>query len=305
MAKTFKEIAVIWTAEKRTLVKPSTMSAYRQTLRKHLLPAFGTLSALTENDVQRFVRQKLQDGMGNKSVRDVLMVLRMVVKYGAKQGWMVYTPWDIQYPRTEKKEIQVLSVTDHRKLLQYVRTHYSHRNLGIYICLTMGLRIGEICALRWSDIDTKAGTLSVERTIERIGIEAGGERRTAVVIGSPKTKTSRRHIPLPSQLRILVAPIKRVVSPDSYVITGALVPEEPNTYRQFYLRLLKQLDLPRLNFHALRHSFATRCIESDCDYKTVSALLGHSSVSTTLNLYVHPGLKQKQRCIAKVFKLLS
>lgn len=107
------------------------------------------------------------------------------------------------------------------------------------------------------------------------------------------------------ELLALVKPLKKVVNVDYYILTNEPSPTEPRTYRNYYKRLMEQLGIPKLKFHGLRHSFATRCIESNCDYKTVSVLLGHSNISTTLNLYVHPNMEQKKRCIAKMFKSLG
>ena len=107
------------------------------------------------------------------------------------------------------------------------------------------------------------------------------------------------------ELLAMVKPLKKVVNEDFYVLTNDEHPTEPRTYRNYYNSLMKKLDIPKLKYHGLRHSFATRCIEAGCDYKTVSVLLGHSSISTTLNLYVHPNMEQKKRCITKMFKSLG
>jgi len=198
-----------------------------------------------------------------------------------------------------------LTVAHHKKILDYIRQNFTFRNLGIYISLSTGLRIGEVCALRWSDINVDSGTINVQRTIERIYIIEGEKKHTELVINTPKTKNSCREIPMSKELLALVKPLKKVVNVDYYILTNEPSPTEPRTYRNYYKRLMEQLGIPKLKFHGLRHSFATRCIESNCDYKTVSVLLGHSNISTTLNLYVHPNMEQKKRCIAKMFKSLG
>jgi len=190
-------------------------------------------------------------------------------------------------------------------LMQYVTDNFTFRNLGIYICLSTGMRIGEVCALKWSDIDLGTETIHVNRTIERIYIIEGDKRRTELVIGTPKTKNSIREIPVSKELMKLIRPLKKLMNDDYFVITNEAKPTEPRTYRNYYKQLLKQLGIPDLKFHGLRHSFATRCIESQCDYKTVSVILGHANISTTLNLYVHPNMDQKKKCINKMFKSLK
>ena len=142
--------------------------------------------------------------------------------------------------------------------------------------------------MKWSDINTDNGTITVNRTIERIYIVEGERKHTELVINTPKTKNSCREIPMNKELLAMVKPLKKVVNTDFYVLTNEEKPTEPRTYRNYYHRLMAHLDIPRLKYHGLRHSFATRCIESNCDYKTVSVLLGHANITTTLNLYVHP-----------------
>ena len=203
------------------------------------------------------------------------------------------------------KKLEVLSVANHKKILNYIQSHFSFPGLGIYISLSTGLRIGEICALKWSDINVYDGILTVNRTIERIYIIEGERKHTELVINTPKTKNSCREIPINKELLTMLKPLKKVINDDYYILTNDERPTEPRTYRNYYKRLMEKLDIPKLKYHGLRHSFATRCIEVGCDYKTVSVLLGHSNISTTLDLYVHPNMEQKKRCITKVFKSLG
>lgn len=304
--KTIKEIALAWKDDKRCYVKRSTFAAYVLILENHVLPSFGECEMLSESLVQDFVLRKLDSGLCVKTVKDILIVLKMVMRFGVKNGWMNYCEWDIKYPTTESSnEIEVLTVANHRKILEFVKLNFTFRNLGIYISLTTGLRIGEICGLKWSDIDVVNGTITVRRTIERIYIIDGENKHTELIVNTPKTKNSCRDIPMCKELMAIVKPLKKVVNDDFYVLTNEEKPTEPRTYRNYYHRLMKRLGIPRLKYHGLRHSFATRCIESNCDYKTVSVLLGHANITTTLNLYVHPNMEQKKRCISKMLKSLG
>ena len=303
--KTIREIAAAWKEYKRPYVKQSTMAAYVLILENHILPTFGEDNSLPEHSVQAFVLHKIESGLSTKSVKDILIVLKMVMKFGVKKEWMTYYEWDIKYPpNSENKVLDVLSVSNHRKILNHIQSHFTFMGLGIYISLSTGLRIGEICALKWSDINVTDGILTVNRTIERIYIIEGEKKHTELVINTPKTKNSCREIPMNKELLGMLKPLKKVVNDDYYILTNDERPIEPRTYRNYYKRLMEKLDIPKLKYHGLRHSFATRCIEVGCDYKTVSVLLGHSNISTTLNLYVHPNMEQKKRCIDKVFKSL-
>lgn len=304
--KTIREIALAWKEDKQRYVKQSTYAAYALILENHIMPVFGECEALSEELVQEFVLQKLDSGLSTKTVKDILIVLKMVMKFGVKNEWMNYCEWDIKYPTIDTtKEMEVLTIANHKKILDFIKLNFTFRNLGIYISLTTGLRIGEICGLKWSDMDSVKGTITVNRTIERIYILEGDHKHTELVINTPKTKNSCREIPMSKELLAMVRPLKKVVPPDYYVLTNEVKPTEPRTYRNYYYRLMKHLDIPRLKYHGLRHSFATRCIESNCDYKTVSVLLGHANITTTLNLYVHPNMEQKKRCITKMFKSLG
>ena len=304
--KSFEEIVVLWQADKKQYVKRSTYSAYSLLVNNHLLPAFAGVCDVTEEMVQSFVLAKLEQGLGQKSVKDILIVLKMILRFAVKQGFMPHREIDVKFPtERERQELEVLSRSSQKHIMEYVQTHFTFMNLGIYICLCAGLRIGEVCALVWDDIDVENGVINVSKTIQRIYVIEGGKKHTEVIIDTPKSKNSIREIPIARDLLKMIKPFKRIVNGSFYVLTNSAQPTEPRTYRNYYKRLMNQLDMPKLRFHGLRHSFATRCIESHCDYKTVSVLLGHSNISTTLNLYVHPNLEQKKRCVELMFKMLK
>lgn len=304
--KKIAEIISVWKDDKRQYVKKSTFSAYMLLIENHLLPVFGSKYHVEEPEVQNFVFQKLKEGLSQKSVKDILIVLKMVLKFGVKQKWLEHRQFDVQFPTEYKKaNIEVLSRTNQKKLMNYVQEHFTFRNLGIYICLSAGMRIGEICALTWEDIDVENGVIHIRRTIQRIYVIDTGIRKTELILDTPKTKHSIREIPMGRDLLKILKPIRRIVNNNFFVLTNDAKPTEPRTYRTYYRNFMKGLGLPLLKFHGLRHSFATRCIESKCDYKTVSVILGHSNISTTLNLYVHPNLEQKKKCIDQMFKTLK
>ena len=301
--KKMSELVSLWKTDKKQYVKKSTFSAYTLLLENHVLPFFGDSYRIEEKDVQAFVFKKLESGLSQKTVKDILIVLKMVLKFGAKQKYFEYTPFDIQFPtERERQNIDVLNRADQKKIMNYIQQHFTFRNLGVYICLSAGMRIGEICALTWEDVDTDNGIIHVRQTIQRIYVVEDGLRKTELLIDTPKTKNSIREIPMSKDLLRMLKPIKKIVNNAFFVLTNDAKPTEPRTYRSYYKNLMKELGMPELKFHGLRHSFATRCIESNCDYKTVSVLLGHSNISTTLNLYVHPNLEQKKKAIEQMFK---
>ena len=164
--KTFSEIVKLWKTDKKQYIKKSSFSAYTLLIENHLLPVFKNKNHLNEAEVQAFVFQKLEQGLSQKTIKDILIVLKMVLKFGAKNKWIEYQPFDIQFPtEREKQTIEVLSRTHQKKVMQYIQEHFTFRNLGVYICLCSGMRIGEVCALTWEDVDTDNGVIKIRRTI--------------------------------------------------------------------------------------------------------------------------------------------
>lgn len=303
--KNISEIVKLWREDKKQYIKKSSYAAYMLLIENHLLPVFGDCEVIEEAEVQAFVLKKLEQGLSQKTIKDMLIVLKMILKFGAKNKWIEHNQFDIQYPtERENPQLEVLSRTNQKKIMNYIQAHFTFRNLGVYICLSSGMRIGEICALTWEDIDVNTGIVSVRRTIQRIYTVEDGVRKTELVLDTPKTKNSIRDSPISRDLLKILKPIKKVVNNSFFVLTNDAKPTEPRTYRSYYEIFMKELDIPKLKFHGLRHSFATRCIESNCDYKTVSVLLGHSNISTTLNLYVHPNMEQKKKAIEQMLKTL-
>ena len=303
--KTINQITEEWKEEKKKYVKKSTYAAYQLLIQNHIKPYFGDLYEVNEEKVQQFVFDKLDAGLSEKIIRDNIIVLKMILKFGIKNGYLEYVQIDAKFPsKQEKKDLDVLSKADQKKFMEHLRNNFTFKNLGIFICLSTGMRIGEICGLRWCDVDTVEGVIKVRHTLQRIYIIEGETRHTELLLDTPKTANSVRDIPMSSELLKMLKSLNKVVNENYYVISNDIKPIEPRTYRNYYKKLCKQLDIPELKFHGLRHSFATRCIESKADYKTVSVLLGHSNISTTLNLYVHPNKEQKKKTIDKMLRSL-
>ena len=301
----FSKIVALWKEDKKQYVKRSTFAAYTLLIENHILPTFGEMALVEEQDVQTFVFRKLNEGLSHKTIKDILIVLKMILRFGAKNQMTEYRQIDIKFPtEREKHSIDILNRSHQKQIMEYIRLHFTFKNLGIYICLSAGMRIGEICALTWDDLDVENGIIHVRKTIQRIYVIEEHRKYTEVILDTPKTKNSIREIPMTKNLLKMIRPIKKIVNGNFYVLTNEPKPTEPRTYRNYYKQFMQSLGLPLMKFHGLRHSFATRCIESKCDYKTVSVLLGHSNISTTLNLYVHPNLEQKKRCMEQMSRLL-
>ncbi len=300
-----EEAAYEWFQDHRNFVKTTTMSAYFMHIRRYVVPEFGPRERITGDDVQDFVLRTIHSGLSQKTTKDIYRVLKMIYRYGVKKKWFPAEEWDIRWPEKEKKtKLKTLTAADQKKLMQYIETHFSFTYLGIYISLSTGVRVGEVCGLKWSDIDLDRGVLSVNRTVERImNIGRGeGAPSTVIYISTPKTVNSAREIPISSGLKKMLKPLSKICNNAYFVVSNKETPAEPRFLRSCLSRLLAELHIPRISFHGLRHTFATRCIERGCDVKTVSLLLGHADVETTLNLYVHPSDEQKRRAVEKALR---
>ncbi len=293
----------LWIEEQRLFIKESTFATYVNIIENHIKHDLGSYfcNQLTEEILQDFIIQKLEHGrldnkggLSVKTVRDIVIICKSSIKSAAKQGYATLKSFDLKIPKAEKPAVSVFENQDINQIIAYANNQDS-RILGIIISIYTGLRIGEVCGLKWQDIDMIHHTIIVQRTIQRIYIKQPQNRFSKVIETTPKTRSSQRVLPINSALQKILQ--KHMQNNDCYVVSGTPFPIEPRTYRNYFSSILKQLGIERKNYHSLRHTFATKCIEVGVDYKTVSELLGHSNVSLTLNLYVHPRMEQKRECV--------
>ncbi len=296
-----------WLLQKEQLVKASTYAAYSNIAVNHLLPKFGNydLSCITEELIQNYVFELLQHGkldgtggMNERSAKDIIVVLKNTLKDAIRAKHIPLTIFEIRFPKTQRTHnIYILPQAVQQRLCQAVYLDFNRRNAGILLSLYTGMRIGEICALRWSDINLEERLISVNHTLQRVYRKnLDGHGQSKLLLTSPKSKTSVRKIPI-SQILLPILRKLYIDSPDAYFISGNEKCVEVRTFRTCFENFLRKNDIERFNFHALRHTFATRCIEAGADCKTVSELLGHATVNMTLNLYVHPQMEQKRKCV--------
>lgn len=294
-----------WLAQKRSTVKASSYYQYKRLIQTHILPELGALrvDALTANILTQFINDKLTGGRRNgkgglspKTVQDIVIILRSALRLAEQVYHQPSQAAAIKAPRAAQPEIQVLNESEIQRLEGHLREQRDNSSVGFRLCLYTGLRLGEVCSLRWSDIDWNTGVLRIRQTVVRLPSQDGGVRKTRLTLTSPKTKRAVREIPLPGQLLQELRAAACGQSAEAFVLTGLRERMmDPRTYQNQFKRLLERLNIRHIPFHGLRHTFATVCVRQGMDVKSLSEILGHATVKMTLDRYVHPSLEVKRR----------
>lgn len=297
----FSILSQDWLESVQTKVKQSTYAKYRNLTNSYILPEFGSLSvaAMTSESISAHCDHLLtyggaqNAGLSPKTVTDVLSVVRRVLRYSQQKGIPAPCTGDEIRIKRAKKELAVLSRSEQAQFYRYLVANPSERNLGLLICLMMGLRVGEVCALRWEDISLIDGTAHIHQTMQRIQTGNSGDHKTAVIVTTPKSACSIRTIPVPESVLKVIS--ENFLNRRGYVLAGKDgKPVEPRTMQNHFKRVLSEVGIEPMNYHALRHTFATRCVEVGFDVKSLSEILGHANVTITMDRYVHPTMELKK-----------
>ena len=257
--------------------------------------------------INKFLIQKIQSGrLDNKGglspsyVRSMMLIINAAIKFAVEEQMCLPLKTPICKPVLVKRELSILSLEEQKKLESYLCIGLDCAKAGILISLHTGLRIGEVCALSWEDVDLQNHIIRVRHTVARVkNTNTESRNSTCLIIDSPKTKASIRDIPISSSLLPILLSIKKEAS-SQYVISKADNFVSPRTLEYQYRRLIQKSGITVVNYHALRHTFATRCIEAGVDVKSLSEILGHANVNITLNTYVHSSMELKKTQIEKL-----
>ena len=308
----FGKLSSAWLNSIQMQIKESTYTKYNNTLQSYILPEFANtlLHDVTSSRIQNFCDELLThggvsgEGLSPKTVSDILSIIRSILRYSQIHGY---------HPSSIGKEVQVRQTPPNTVIIprsaqeilcRYLYSHMSERSIGILLCLFTGMRVGEICALKWEDFSFEERVVHVHQTMQRLQIRNAGAQKTMILVTSPKSKCSIRTIPIPNSLLQMIQ--HEFPNRQGYVL--AAMDEkfvEPRTMQNYFRYIQKQCGLTPVNFHVLRHTFATRCIELGFDVKSLSEILGHASVNITMNRYVHPSMELKQQNMQKLSGLLA
>lgn len=302
--KTLREVLYLWLENNRIKLKQQTYANYQYMIEKHIIPAIGSVMVcqIDAKYLNSFVLSKSLngrlDGNGGLStsyIKKITFIINSTLEYAANENLCTPIRSEVFNPPKKKSELEILTIVEQSTFEKFISNNFVERDLGILLSLYAGLRIGEVCGLMWKDFDFETQTIHIQRAVERIrNVDSiAGESKTILMCCDVKTISSNRTIPIPSILLPLLKKYRK--SGDAFVIEGCSYKySDPRTIQYFFNKRLKECGIKKINYHALRHTFATRCVESGMEIKSLSEILGHANVNITLNTYVHSSLDHKR-----------
>ncbi len=307
----YNQLLTLWLTEEEPRVKKRTLGGYREIIRAHVAPSLGEkqLQNLTVQDLRNFQSELLTNGnrktgkpLAYNTVKNIMSIVKNSLTFAQNMGHVFILPAKIPAPKFAEKPITVFSVGEQSKIEQEVWRSTKRNHFGIVLCLYTGLRLGELLALEWKDVNFKTGTLTVNKTSGVVKNENG---KYEIMVDKPKTASSVRVIPLSKPLLDRLKRMKASSSSAYVISTGKGKRVSNRTYQTTFARLLDRARVEYKNFHVLRHTFATRALEMGMDIKTLSELLGHKSPTVTLNRYAHSMMETKRKMLNQLAKRLT
>ena len=303
---TVKALMAMWLSLRSTEIKASSYQHYLALIESQIVPRLGNIrvSSLSAEMVSAFVKELLErgrlDGKGGlapSTVSGIMSVLRSAIRLaGKKYAIRDITLFDVKGPVVRQPKVETLCAAECEALARCIMAEPDLSGVAYLLALCCGPRLGGLCGLMWSDIRFSESVLIINRTVLRI---KDGDH-TKLVVQPPKTEAALRPIPLLKGILMLLVRLRGNAPDDAFILTGTSKPMEPRTLQKRFKRFLELHGLQHIRFHGLRHTFATRSIDEGFDPKTLSEVLGHSNVKTTLQLYVHPSMSQKRRLVEGV-----
>ena len=290
----FKEQIELWLKQQKIAVKISTFSYYSCVVYKHILPELGNISinAIDDDLILSFIENKIdKQQLKQSTIHEIVGILKQILLFAN-----IHTK--VKLPKLEKKEIKTFSFLQRQILEDYISTNLNNITIGILLTLYTGLRIGEVCALTWGDINFSLGLLKVSKTVSRVlDLDNMSLKKTKLILSQAKTENSIRLIPINNELLCLLENYKNQHCQDnsSFILSSTNRFMDPRNYYNKFKEILKKCGLDEFNYHSLRHTFATNCIKEGLDPKSLSELLGHSDIKITLSFYVHPNMDSKKQ----------
>lgn len=303
--KKVSELMLNW-LDKKDNLKIQSYQRYENLIKGIIVPYIGDeLSKdITEERIKYFFQELNENDIALSTQKTILYIIKSSWYYGLENGYCNYINFKNIKIKATQQNIRVLSKNEQSILEEELLHKINIRKLCIMLCLYTGLRIGEVCGLKWEDINFEQKSLVIRRTIQRIkNNNSNIKNKTLLIESSPKSETSNRVVPVPD---FIISLLKLFKSKDNfYIISQSTKFYDPRQLESCFERILKTCNIKYIKFHTLRHTFATRSIESKMDVKTLSEILGHSSVEITLKLYVHPSYDMKKTSIENLVLFMN
>lgn len=296
-----EEWGKVWLSEIQHEVKPSTYSSYYYKLTKYVFPIIGHfyLNELTQDIGKQLVSEWVVKGLNPSTMQVILRITNKCLNYAKEKNKLKENAFtELKLPKAPTKKIRALTKKEQSVLEKAALNEKNNTGLPTYLALNTGLRIGEIAALRWSDIDFDQNLIQVTHTYQRISLNVK-EQKTQLILGPTKTESGTRLIPISMSLRKKLVKYRKT-SKGSFVFSTNNHSMEPRLLTYHFHRLRKKCGLEEIHFHQLRHTFATRCLEVQSDILSVSALLGHTSTKLTLDTYADSMIEQRIEVIQRM-----
>ncbi|MDR1530576.1 MAG: site-specific integrase [Clostridiales bacterium] len=298
--KTVSETLRAYMKARENSSKLSTQATYRGYLEQHIEPLLGTVRCdrLTLQHAQGFVDALLDRGLSVGAARSIFSFMKTGLEYACPQEAL-----DVVFPKYRKADVKFLSAQEQQLLETAARESGADDYVSTLLCLYTALRIGEMCGLKWEDVDFETGMLYIRRTVQRIRVAKPepGAPRTQLVFLAPKTESSVRSIPLPSALVSLLRK-HRSEARSMFIVSCNGDPLEPRTLQNRFKKLLAKAGIRDVNFHAMRHTFVVRALENEVDIKTISEVMGHASPVVTMKRYAHSHEDHKRKKLEAMAK---
>lgn len=294
-----------WLLQQQMFLRPSTIASYKHKIEKYILPNIGfmRLDKLNAEHLRKLVEKWRLQFLSASTIQTIIRILHKSLKNAVEQRKLLTNPSDtLKIPKQQKKIIRSLTQEEQKKLICVAKKDKT--GLAVMLALYTGLRIGEISALRWEDINFFDNTIKISHTYQRIS-SSGHNKQTQMYLGKVKTTASERTIPIAEALLPLLKNAHRKNNNNEYVFQVNNHPMEPRLLTYHFHRIRKKSGLEGIHFHQLRHTFATRCLEAQGDIASISALLGHTSTKMTLDIYTDTIYEQRICTIQKMNMLLQ
>jgi len=302
----YSQILNEWLENRKNSIKESSYNKYLTSIENNIIPHLGNIDIkkLKDSDIYNYFNTEKILSLSDSTRKILYIIITSSLNYSIENKYIKSFPKLNVKLKAPKHRVIYFTQKEQSIFEKYILDNMSLNNLGLLLALYTGIRIGELCALQWKDIDFINNTISITKTVQRVkNKEKDSKLKTKLIVTPPKTEHSIRTIPVPKFVMSILKEYKK--DNEIFIFNDSNNPKDTRAFEKYFERVLKKCKIKNLNFHSLRHTFATRSRESGMDIKILSELLGHSSYKITLEIYVHTSLDFKKDSVNSLVKYLK